>query len=80
MAFRANIAGSLCFWCGVIQVVFAVFKFGFVTKYLSQPMLRGFNTAAAFHVLSQQMKHVFGIYAKPKPHRLFKIVYVSAES
>lgn len=39
-------------------------------------MLRAFNTAAAFHGLSTQMKHVFGIYAKPKPHRLFKIVYV----
>lgn len=75
IAFRVKVATSLAFWCGVIQLLFAIFKLGSITKYFSQPMLRGFNTAAAFHVLTTQMQHVFGIYVKSKPRRVFKIVY-----
>lgn len=73
--FRIRVATGLCFWCGIIQLIFAFFRFGFVTKYLSKPMLRGFNSAAAFHVFATQMQHVFGIYIKSKPRRILKLVF-----
>ena len=75
--FRLKIATALCFWCGVVQVIFSIFRLGTITKYLSEPMLRGFNTAAAFHVFTTQMQHVFGIYIKSKRSKFFKIIYVS---
>lgn len=76
MAFRVKVATGLAFWCGIIQLCFSIFRLGSVTKYLSQPMLRGFNTASAFHVFTTQMQHVFGIYAKTKPTRVFKLIFV----
>jgi len=76
MDFRLKIATALCFWCGIIQVIFSIFRLGAITKYLSEPMLRGFNTAAAFHVFTTQMQHVFGIYIKSKRSKFFKIIYV----
>ena len=55
-------------------------KIGGITKYLSQPLLRGFTTAAAFHVASSQIQHILGIYQKPKhQQRVFKIIYVRKE-
>ena len=76
MDFRVKVATALCFWCGIIQVIFAVLQLGAIAKYLSQPMLRGFNTAAAFHVFTTQMQHVFGIYIKSKRSKFFKIIFV----
>ena len=58
------------------KVLLALLKFGIVSKYFSQPMLRGFNTAAAIHVFTTQMQHVFGIYKKTKPTKIFKLIYV----
>ncbi len=76
MNFRLKIATALSFWCGVIQLIFAVFRLGAITKFLSEAMLRGFNTAAAFHVFSTQMQHIFGIYISSKRRKFFKIIYV----
>jgi MFS superfamily sulfate permease-like transporter len=52
-------------------------RFGLIVKYLPQPMLRGFTTAAGFHVFTSQIKHVFGIYIVNKEnHKVFKLFYV----
>lgn len=79
MDVRLRIATSLSFWCGVVQILFAVFKFGGVTKYFSQPLLRAFTTGASFHILVAQIPHVFGIYHKSKSStsRFFKLVMVN---
>lgn len=36
-------------------------QFGFVVTYLSEPLVRGYTTAAAVHVLVSQLKYVFGV-------------------
>lgn len=36
-------------------------QFGFVVTYLSEPLVRGYTTAASVHVLISQLKNVFGI-------------------
>lgn len=78
MAMRVRIATTLAFWCGIIQVALSVLRFGNISKYFSQPLLKGFNTAAAYHVFSNQLPHLFGIYkrrfGRPKN---FKIIYVT---
>ena len=50
-------------------------RFGFVVRYLSVPLTRGFTTGCAMHVFTSQIKDVLGIevdrYSGP-----LKLVYV----
>lgn len=36
-------------------------QFGFVVNYLSEPLVRGYTTAASVQVFVSQLKYVFGI-------------------
>nr|BAT18318.1 solute carrier family 26 (sulfate transporter), member 6 [Callorhinchus milii] len=58
---RVKVATLLTFFSGVYQIVLGLIKFGFVVTYLSDPLVRGYTTAAAIHVLISQLKYVFGI-------------------
>ena len=35
---------------------------GFISKFLSDPLVSGFTTGAAFWIFTSQIKHIFGIY------------------
>ena len=39
----------------------ALFRLGFLTTLLSDPVIQGFTTGAAFHVLTSQVKYMFGL-------------------
>ncbi|EMP32109.1 Prestin [Chelonia mydas] len=39
-------------------------RFGFVAIYLTEPLVRGFTTAAAVHVFTSQLKYLLGIKTK----------------
>jgi MFS superfamily sulfate permease-like transporter len=55
----------------------AILKVGGISKYLSQPLLRGFTTAAACQVLSTQIKHIIGVeYPGKGSQSVFKIISV----
>lgn len=43
------------------QVALGLLQFGFVVTYLSEPLVRGYTTAASVHVLISQLKNVFGV-------------------
>lgn len=43
------------------QVALGLLQFGFVVTYLSDPLVRGYTTAASVHVLVSQLKNVFGV-------------------
>lgn len=43
------------------QVMMAVFRLGFVSVYLSGPMLDGFATGASFTILTVQAKYLLGL-------------------
>lgn len=43
------------------QLVMAVFRLGFVSVYLSSPMLDGFATGASFTILTVQAKYLLGL-------------------
>lgn len=76
--FKVRIATSLAFWCGVCQVVMSILKFGSISKYFSQPLLRGFTTACAIQVFTTQIRHILGIYSPTKnKQKIFKAIIVS---
>ncbi|XP_073334135.1 sulfate anion transporter 1 [Pagrus major] len=55
------IATALTFLAGIYQLLMAVFRLGFVSVYLSSPMLDGFATGASFTILTVQAKYLLGL-------------------
>ncbi|XP_061553621.1 solute carrier family 26 member 6 isoform X2 [Phycodurus eques] len=60
-AYRVQIASSLTVLAGLFQILLGVVRFGFVVTYLSEPLVRGYTTASACHVLCSQLKYLFGV-------------------
>ncbi|VDM56947.1 unnamed protein product [Angiostrongylus costaricensis] len=55
------ITSSLAFIVGVIQIVFGALRLGFLTTYLCDPLVSGFTTGSAAHVLVSQLNKVLGV-------------------
>ncbi|KAM6977810.1 solute carrier family 26 member 6 [Aplochiton taeniatus] len=60
-AYRVQIAASVTVLGGLFQILLGIVRFGFVVTYLSEPLVRGYTTGAAFHVVISQLKYMFGI-------------------
>ena len=73
---KIGYATSLCLVTGLWQVVLSVLKFGKLSWLMSEIVLSAFVTAAAFHILTSQLKSLFGIIIQRSP-KFFGIVYVS---
>uniref|UniRef100_A0A8C9GAJ6 SLC26A/SulP transporter domain-containing protein n=1 Tax=Pavo cristatus TaxID=9049 RepID=A0A8C9GAJ6_PAVCR len=58
------------------QVVFGVLQIGFIVRYLADPLVGGFTTAAAFQVLVSQLKIVLNVSTK-NYNGVLSIIYVS---
>ncbi|KAM4670307.1 prestin isoform 2-T5 [Amazona ochrocephala] len=58
---RVQVAVTLALLTGIIQLCLGLLRFGFVAIYLTEPLVRGFTTAAAVHVFTSQLKYLFGI-------------------
>ncbi|XP_046878718.1 prestin [Hypomesus transpacificus] len=58
---RVELAVVLTTLVGIIQLVFGLLRFGFVAIYLTEPLVRGFTTAAALHVCVSQLKYLLGV-------------------
>ncbi|XP_073475713.1 prestin isoform X3 [Aquarana catesbeiana] len=63
-AMRVKVAVAITLLCGLIQMCLGILRFGFVAIYLTEPLVRGFTTAAAVHVFTSQLKYLFGIKTK----------------
>lgn len=50
--------------------------FGFLVTYLSEPLVRGYTTAAAVQVFVSQLKYVFGLHLSSHSGPL-SLIYVS---
>ncbi|XP_023263045.1 sulfate anion transporter 1-like [Seriola lalandi dorsalis] len=59
--YAISIAAAVTFLAGIYQVMMAVFRLGFVSVYLSAPMLDGFATGASFTILTVQAKYLLGL-------------------
>lgn len=60
-AARVQVAAAVTLLSGLFQVLLGLVKFGFVVTYLSEPLVRGYTTGAAIHVIVSQLKYTFGI-------------------
>ncbi|XP_030628249.1 prestin [Chanos chanos] len=58
---RVQVAVILTTLVGIIQLLLGVLRFGFVAIYLTEPLVRGFTTAAALHVFISQIKYLLGV-------------------
>ncbi|XP_028658423.2 sulfate anion transporter 1 [Erpetoichthys calabaricus] len=59
--YAIGVATALTFLAGVYQVLMAVLRLGFVSIYLSSPMLDGFATGASLTILTVQAKYLLGV-------------------
>nr|XP_054360746.1 solute carrier family 26 member 6 isoform X2 [Mirounga angustirostris] len=60
-AVRVQLASTLSVLVGLFQVGLGLVRFGFVVTYLSEPLVRGYTTAASVQVFVSQLKYVFGL-------------------
>uniref|UniRef100_A0A3Q4B5K5 STAS domain-containing protein n=1 Tax=Mola mola TaxID=94237 RepID=A0A3Q4B5K5_MOLML len=58
---RVQVAVVLTTLVGIIQLVLGLLRFGFVAIYLTEPLVRGFTTAASIHVVVSQLKYLLGV-------------------
>ncbi|KAM9855513.1 solute carrier family 26 member 6 [Aulostomus maculatus] len=58
---RVRVAAAVTFMSGVFQILLGLVHFGFVVTYLSEPLVRGYTTGAAIHVIVSQLKYTFGV-------------------
>ncbi|KAM6437540.1 prestin [Liasis olivaceus] len=63
-AMRVKVVVAVTLLSGIIQLCLGFLRFGFVAIYLTEPLVRGFTTAAAVHVFTSQLKYLLGINIK----------------
>ncbi|OCT85840.1 anion exchanger SLC26A6 isoform X1 [Xenopus laevis] len=67
---RVEVASALTFLVGLFQIMLGLVQVGFVVTYLSEPLIRGYTSAAAIHVTVSQMKSVLGVQISQRSHPL----------
>ncbi|KAJ8370166.1 hypothetical protein SKAU_G00101940 [Synaphobranchus kaupii] len=75
---RVRVAAAVTCLSGLFQILLGLVQFGFVVTYLSEPLIRGYTTGAAIHVIVSQLKYTFGI----SPRRFsgpFSLLYTVVE-
>ncbi|XP_066561036.1 pendrin [Amia ocellicauda] len=60
-AYRVMVAGTMTFLIGFFQLGMGVLQIGFLVRYLSDPLVGGFTTAAAFQVFVSQVKLILAV-------------------
>ncbi|KAL0596729.1 Sulfate anion transporter 1, partial [Plecturocebus cupreus] len=59
--YAIRVATALTLMTGLYQVLMGVLQLGFVSAYLSQPLLDGFAMGASVTILTSQLKHLLGV-------------------
>ncbi|KAM3915531.1 solute carrier family 26 member 6-like [Leptodactylus fuscus] len=69
-AARVQVASALTLLVGIFQILLGLVQFGFVVTYLSEPLIRGYTSAAAIHVTLSQVKSILGVAISQGSHPL----------
>ncbi|XP_068107626.1 solute carrier family 26 member 6-like [Hyperolius riggenbachi] len=69
-AARVQVASALTVLVGIFQILLGLVQFGFVVTYLSDPLIRGYTSAAAIHVTVSQLKSILGVDITQRSHPL----------
>ncbi|KAL7828003.1 hypothetical protein AOLI_G00311550 [Acnodon oligacanthus] len=75
---RIVVASTMTVLIGLFQLVMGVFHVGFLVRYLSDPLVGGFTTAAAVHVLISQLKMVLSVPTHSH-NGFFSLAYVLSD-
>eukprot|EP00051_Salpingoeca_urceolata_P002755 m.52598 g.52598 ORF g.52598 m.52598 type:complete len:872 (-) comp12311_c0_seq1:133-2748(-) len=72
-----DVAVSLSFVVGVLQMILFILRFGGLTVFLPPVFTSAYTTASAFHIAGSQLKHVFGLEFEryTGPGSLFRTYY-----
>ena len=73
---KIMIATTLAFLVGLIQISLAIIHAGVVTKYLSDAIVAGFTTGAAYHIVVSQLGAILGIALHHDTDNPFKLTDV----
>ncbi|XP_072033240.1 prestin-like [Amphiura filiformis] len=75
---RIQVAISLSLLVGIIQISMGILRLGIITRYLSEPLIKGFTAGVAVHVFTNQFPRLFGVrvarYTGP-----FALIYANME-
>ncbi|XP_042860860.1 prestin-like isoform X4 [Penaeus japonicus] len=69
-----QVAALVSFMVGIWELIMGMLQLGSLSVFLSEMLVSGFTTGAAFHVLTSQVKYLFGIQIKGYSGP-FKIIY-----
>uniref|UniRef100_A0A673UEG0 Solute carrier family 26 member 1 n=1 Tax=Suricata suricatta TaxID=37032 RepID=A0A673UEG0_SURSU len=59
--YAIRVATALTLVAGIYQVLMGILRLGFVSTYLSQPLLDGFAMGTSVTILTSQLKHLLGV-------------------
>ncbi|GAB0099045.1 solute carrier family 26 member 6 [Sergentomyia squamirostris] len=62
----------------IYQLIMSLLRMGALSSLLSEPLVSGFTTASAIHVVASQIKDIFGIKL-PHHKGAFKLVYIAID-
>ncbi|KAM6468801.1 solute carrier family 26 member 10-like [Liasis olivaceus] len=69
---RIDVAAAMAFLMGLLMVMMFMLHLGFLSTYLSEPVIKAFTSAAALHVVVSQLQSLLGI-SLPRPNGYFAI-------
>ncbi|XP_029450781.1 solute carrier family 26 member 10 [Rhinatrema bivittatum] len=58
---RIGVAAAIAFLMGLIMIVMFILQLGFLSTYLSEPIVKAFTNGAAFHVMISQIQSMLGL-------------------
>ncbi len=56
-----SLTQSITFYVAIIQLIMCVFQLGFLSIYLSNPLIAAFTSGAAVHIFTSQIENIFDI-------------------
>lgn len=71
-----NLCQTLTFFVAIIQLIMFLFQLGFLSIYLSDPLIGALTSGASIHIIAAQFNNLFGISLVEKDG-LFKLPKVS---
>ncbi|XP_062979107.1 solute carrier family 26 member 10-like [Elgaria multicarinata webbii] len=69
---RIGVAAAMAFLMGLLMIVMFTLHLGFLSTYLSEPVVKAFTSAAALHVVVSQLQSLLGL-PLPRPDGCFAI-------
>ncbi|MDB9314877.1 solute carrier family 26 protein [Spirulina sp. CS-785/01] len=70
-----SLAILLAFSVGVVQILLGVFRLGFLVNFISQAVIVGFTSGAAFIIALSQFKHLLGLEI-PSSSNFFELLFL----